>query len=183
MNIGAFSLNTTLPTLTISDLNISDISSDNYENASVIGLRVSITTIGQNESSDTIVKNVNVTNLNALGPNSKVIGINAEGVGCVDVYVSNNMLDSLKASKLATGIAGNGIDYNNFKALVSVSNNNITNLESSKVKGINVFSLGNIEINKNILFSLHGDVTTFFAGVTLSFDTKCLMIPFLQMQP
>lgn len=172
MNIGAFSMNTTLPTLTISDLNISDISSDNYENASVIGLRVSITTIGQNESSDTIVKNVNVTNLNALGPNSKVTGINAEGVGCVDVYVSNNMLDSLKASKLATGIAGNGIDYNNFKALVSVSNNNITNLESSKVKGINVFSLGNIEINKNILFNLQGDVTTFIVGVPLNFDTK-----------
>lgn len=172
MNIGVFSLNTTLPTLTISNLNISDISSGNYENASVTGLRVSITTIGQNESSDTFVQNVTINNLNALGANSKVTGIIAEGVGCADVYVVNNKLDSLKASKLATGVAGNGIDYNKFKALVTVSNNNITNLESPKIKGINVFSLGNIEINKNILFDIRGDNTTFIVGVPLSFDTN-----------
>lgn len=172
MNIGVFSLNTTLPTLTISNLNISDISSGNYENASVTGLRVSITTIGQNESSDTFVQNITINNLNALGANSKVTGIIAEGVGCADVYVVNNKLDSLKASKLATGVAGNGIDYNKFKALVTVSNNNITNIESPKIKGINVFSLGNIEINKNILFDIRGDNTTFIVGVPLSFDTN-----------
>ena len=47
INIGVFSLNTTLPTVDVSDLTISHISTSNYENASATALSVSITTIGQ----------------------------------------------------------------------------------------------------------------------------------------
>ena len=154
MTIGAFSLQTTLPTINFTDLNISNISSGDYENASVVGLSASVTTIGQNETSDAIVRNVNINNLYALGPNSSLTGIDATGVGCANIYVLNNNLDSFEASSSATGVSVNGIDYTKFKAYVEVSNNNITNLKSLKTKGINAFSLGNVEFNKNILYNL-----------------------------
>ncbi|MBR6024338.1 MAG: hypothetical protein IK044_05150 [Methanobrevibacter sp.] len=170
MNIGAFSLKTTLPTINFTDLNISNVSSGDYENASVVGLSASVTTIGQNETSDAIVKNVNITNLQASGPNSSLTGIDATGVGCVDVYVLNNNLDSFKASGSVTGVSASGIDYTNFEAFIEVSNNNITNFEASKIKGINAFSLGNVAINKNILYNLLGDSTTFITGVPLSLN-------------
>ena len=171
MNIGVFSLKTTLPTINFTDLNISNISSGNYENASVVGLGASVTTIGQNETSDAIVRNVNINNLYALGPNSSIKGIDATGVGCADIYVLNNNLDSFEASSSATGVAVNGIEYLNFNAYVEVSNNNITNLHSSKTKGINALSLGNIEIKKNILYNLPGESTTFITGVPLSVNS------------
>lgn len=168
MNIGVFSLKTTLPTINFTDLNISNISSGDGENASVVGLAASVTTIGQNETSDTIVRNVNVNNLYASGPNSSLTGIDATGVGCTDIYVLNNALDSFEASGSATGISVNGIEYTKFNAYVDVSNNNITNVHSSKTKGINALSLGNIEIKKNILYNLLGEGTTFITGVPLS---------------
>ena len=171
MTIGAFSLQTTLPTINFTDLNISNISSGDNENASVVGLSASVTTIGQNETSDAIVRNVNINNLYALGPNSSLTGIDATGVGCVNIYVLNNNLDSFEASSSATGVSVNGIDYTKFKAYVEVSNNNITNLKSLKTKGINAFSLGNVEFNKNILYNLPGDSTTFITGIPLSVNT------------
>lgn len=171
-NIGIFSLNTTLPTVKVSDLDISHISTGAHENSTAIGLSVSVTTIGQNETSDTYIENVNVTNLKASGANSKAKGIDATGVGHVDIYVSNNNINRIKASKLITGIGATGIEYNKFKAFISVSNNNITNFDSPKINGINVMSLGNAKISKNLLQNLPGKGTTFITGVTLSFSME-----------
>ncbi len=169
MNIGVFSLNTTLPTVHVNNLNISNISS-NYENSSVTGLAVSATTIGQNETSDTLVYNVTVNHLNASGSNAKATGIDTTGVGCVDLHVYNNSVDHIMASGSLTAIGATGIEYTNFNALVNVSNNNISRLKSSNVKGINALSLGNATINRNIVNNISSDSSTLITGLTLSFD-------------
>ena len=171
MNIDVFALNSTLPTLHVSDLNITQISTGSYENASVTGIRVSVVTIGQNESSDTFIYDINVNNLNALGANSQVTGLLASGVGCADIYVFDNNINNIKSSGSIIGISGQGIDYNNFEAFIEISYNNVTDLTSPKTKGINVISLGNIEIDKNILYNLPGEGTTFITGVPLSINT------------
>lgn len=75
-----------------------------------------------------------------------------------------------KASKSITGVSVSAIDYNNFKAFIDLSNNNITNFASSKIKGISIISLGDAVINKNILNNLLGDSSTFITGLSLSFD-------------
>lgn len=170
-NIGVFSLNTTLPTVRIHDLNIKDISS-NHENSSVVGLGVSVTTIGQNETSDTIVTDISIKNLKASGKNAKATGIDATGVGCTDIYVTGNDIDNVRASASATGISATGIEYTNFNAFISVENNNIGNFNSPTIKGINLMSLGNGEINKNLLYNLPGRGTTFITGVTLSIGSN-----------
>lgn len=170
INIGVFSLNTTLPTVDVSDLTISHISTSNYENASATALSVSITTIGQNDTSDTLIHDINIKDIRALGKNSKAIGITTTGVGSADLYVFDNNIKNIKATRLLTGISATGVDYTNFTAFIDVSNNNITNLESSDIKAINVMSLGNAAINKNIIYNLKCDKATLITGVTLSFD-------------
>ena len=170
INIGVFSLNTTLPTVDVSDLTISHISTSKYENASATALSVSITTIGQNDTSDTLIHDINIKDVKALGKNSKAIGITATGVGPADLYVFDNNIRNIRAVKLITGISATGIDYTNFTAFIDVSNNNITNLESSDIKAINVMSLGNAAINKNMIYGLKCDKATLISGVTLSFD-------------
>lgn len=170
INIGVFSLNTTLPTVDVSDLTISHISTSKYENASATALSVSITTIGQNDTSDTLIHDINIKDVKALGKNSKAIGITATGVGPADLYVFDNNIRNIGAVKLITGISATGIDYTNFTAFIDVSNNNITNLESSDIKAINVMSLGNAAINKNMIYGLKCDKATLISGVTLSFD-------------
>ena len=169
MNIGVFSLNTTLPTVHVYNLSISNISS-NYENSSVTGLAVSATTVSQNETSDTLVYNVTVNHLNASGPNAKATGIDTTGVGCVDLYVYNNSVDYIMASGSLTAIGATGIEYTNFNAFVNVSSNNISSLKSSNVKGINALSLGNVTINRNIMNDVSADKSTLITGITLSFD-------------
>ena len=171
VNVGVFSLNTTLPTVNVRDLDITGISGDG-ENSTATGLSVSITTIGQNETSDGIVENISINNIKASGENSKATGIDATGVGLVDIYVSDNSINNVKASKSATGISATGIDYTNFEAFISVSNNNISNIDSSKTKGINLMSLGNGEIRKNLMQNLPGKGTTFITGVTLSIGSN-----------
>lgn len=170
INIGVFSLNTTLPTVDVSDLTISHISTSKYENASATALSVSITTIGQNDTSDTLIHDINIKDVKALSKNSKAIGITATGVGPADLYVFDNNIRNIRAVKLITGISATGIDYTNFTAFIDVSNNNITNLESSDIKAINVMSLGNAAINKNMIYGLKCDKATLISGVTLSFD-------------
>lgn len=173
-NIGIFSLNTTLPTIDVSDLDIRHVSTGKGENASATGLSVSVTTIGQNDTSKTMIHDININDVKSLGKNSKATGITTTGVGCVDLYVSDNVITNIKSTKLLTGISATGIEYNNFEALVDVSNNNITNLESGNIKAINVMSLGNAVINKNIIYGLKGDGGTLITGVTLSFDADGL---------
>ena len=179
MNVGIFSLNSTLPTINVNKLNISHISAGNYENGSAIGLSVSVTTIGQNVSSDAIIKNNHISDLKALGKDATVTGITTTGTGCVDLYVLNNNLDGFKASKSITGMSVTGIDYNNFKSFIDVSNNDLTNFDASNIKGINVLSLGDATIRKNILYNLKSKDSTFITGVTLSieFDNINLTIP------
>ena len=133
-------------------------------------LSVSITTIGQNDTSDTLIHDINIKDIRALGKNSKAIGITTTGVGPADLYVFDNNIKNIKATRLLTGISATGVDYTNFTAFIDVSNNNITNLESSDIKAINVMSLGNAAINKNIIYNLKCDKATLITGVTLSFD-------------
>lgn len=56
MNVAIFALNNTLANINISNLNISYISTENHENSSVTGLGISITAIGQNETSNTVIE-------------------------------------------------------------------------------------------------------------------------------
>ena len=168
MNIDVFALDSTLPTLDISNLNISKVSTGNYENASLTGIRVSVVTIGQNESSDAYIHDINVNDLKASGPNSAATGILASEVGCAHIYVLNNNVSDVEASSSIIGISGECIDYNTFEGYIEVSHNNITDLNSPKTKGINVVSLGNIAINKNLMYNLPGEGTTFITGLPLS---------------
>ena len=170
INIDVFALDSTLPTLDISDLNISHVSTGGFENASITGIRVSVVTIGQNESSDTFIHDINVNNLNASGANSAVTGLLASEVGCADFYVSNNNISNIRSSGSIIGISGECIDYNTFEGYIEISYNNVTDLNSPKSKGINVISLGNIAINKNILYNIPGEGTTFITGVPLSIN-------------
>lgn len=166
-NIGIFSLESTVPTIDVHDMNISNISSNKSENSTVTGLAISITTIGQNESSDEIVQDVNITNLTASGKNSTVTGIDATGVGCVNIHIVNTSVSNFNASESATGIITKGIDYTNFNIITNVSSNNISNITSSKVKGINVLSFGNATLNQNVLHNLSGNNSTFITAVPL----------------
>ncbi|WP_407381043.1 hypothetical protein [Methanobrevibacter sp.] len=170
INIDVFALDSTLPTLEICDLNVSNISSGSYENASVTGIRVAITTIGQNESSDTFIHDINVNDLDASGANSAVTGMKASGVGCADIHVLNNNVSKIKASSSAIGISGEAIDYNSFKAFIEVSENNVTDINSPKSRAINVMALGNVAINKNLVYDIPGENSTFITGVPLSIN-------------
>ena len=170
INIDIFALNSTLPTSHVCGLNITKLSTGNSENASITGIRVSVVTIGQNESSDTFIHDINVNDLKASGPNSKVTGILASGVGCADLYVSDNNVSGIDSSGSIIGISGECIDYNNFEGYMEVSQNNVTNLNSPKSKGISVMALGNIAINKNLLYDIPGEGTTFITGVPLSIN-------------
>ena len=170
INIGVFSLNTTLPTVDVSDLKVSHISTGSHENASATGLSVSITTIGQNDTSDTFIHDIIINDVASSGKNSKAIGITATGVGPADLYVFDNDIRKIRAAKLLTGISATGIDYTNFNSFIDVSNNSITDLKSSDIKAINVMSLGNAAINKNIIYGLKCNKATMITGVTLSFD-------------
>ena len=125
-----------LPGVTISDLNINDISSGGHENSSVSGLDVYVVAIGQDEISDAVVRNVQINNLDASGTNSKVTGITAVGVGCVELFVLNNNLTNFKSSKSSKGINAICMDTSEFRSFVSVSNNNVTNFDASKIFGI-----------------------------------------------
>lgn len=170
INVGVFSLNTTLPSINVYNLNISNISSKNYLNGSVKGLGVSVTTIGQNESSKANIYNNIITNLWVDGTNSTITGLDATGVGCLDLNITNNTLTNFKAKKLVTGISVDSIDYTNFNSFVNVTKNNINTFNSSNVKGINVLSLGSADIDKNMITDMEYDNSTFITGVTLSFN-------------
>lgn len=168
--VDVFSLNTTLPTIDVSDLDVSKISTSSNANASATGLSVSVTTIGQNDTSKTLIHDVKVRDVKAVGENSTATGITTTGVGCVDVYVSDNDLKNIRADKLLTAISATAIEYTNFKAMVDVSRNNITDLESRNIKAINVVSLGNARINKNIVYDLKSEEGLLITGITLSVD-------------
>ena len=172
-----FSLDSDLPTVIVSDVNISDISSSGQEHGVATGLDLYVITIGQIEKTDAIIRDVQINNLDASGAKSSATGIMAIGVGCVDLYVLNNNLNNFKSSKSAKGIITIGIDFHDFKSFTSVSNNNITNFDASKIRGINVFSLGNAEINKNILYNLPGENSIFITGNALSFDFGRVFVP------
>ena len=164
------SVKSELPSFTISDMNISDISSSGHENSSVTGLDVYVIGVEKEEVSDAIVRNVQINNLDASGANSKVTGITAVGVGCVELFVLNNNLSNFKSSKSAKGINTICIGSSEFRSFVSVSNNNVTNFDASKISGINVFSLGDAEINKNILYNLPSEDSTFITAITFRLD-------------
>ena len=168
MKIGSFSLNSTLPTIHVSGLNVSKVSGGDFENATVVGLSVSITTIGQNETSDTYVHDITVRELKATGANSKVTGIDATGVGCVDIYISDNSVDDIVSGNSATGISASGIEYTNFLAFVSISHNNVSNVKSKKSKGTYIVSLGNAETNHNYIYNILSDDSIFITGLCLS---------------
>ncbi|WP_295112938.1 right-handed parallel beta-helix repeat-containing protein [uncultured Methanobrevibacter sp.] len=170
VNIGIFSLNTTLPTIDVSDLDIGHISTSSNENASATGLSVSVTTIGQNDTSKTLIHDINVRDVKALGKNSKATGITTTGVGCVDLYVSDSVVKNIRATKLLTGISATGIEYTNFKAMIDVSKNNLTDLVASNINAINVVSLGNARINKNLIYDIKSDKGVMITGLTLSID-------------
>ncbi|MEE1129349.1 MAG: hypothetical protein UHW99_05135, partial [Methanobrevibacter sp.] len=170
VNIGIFSLNTTLPTIDVSDLDISHISTSSNENASATGLSVSVTTIGQNDTSKTLIHDINVRDVKALGKNSKATGITTTGVGCVDLYVSDSVVKNIRATKLLTGISATGIEYTNFKAMIEVSKNNLTDLVASNINAINVVSLGNARINNNLIYDIKSDKGVLITGLTLSID-------------
>lgn len=172
INIGVFSLNTTLPLINVSDLDVSHISTGSSENASATGLSVSVTTIGQNDTSKTRIHDLNVFDVKATGENSKATGITATGVGCVDVYVTDNVVKKIRAGKLLTGISATGIEYTNFNAMVDVSRNNITDLKSANIKAINVVSLGNARVNKNLVNNIKSDEGLLITGITLSIDAN-----------
>lgn len=179
MNIGSFSLNTTLPTIHVSHLNVSKVSGGDFENASVVGLGVSITTIGQNETSDTFIHDINVKDIEATGANAKAKGIDATGVGCADIYISNNKVEKIRSGALASGISASGIEYTNFMAFVSITNNTVTNLKSKKINGLYIVSLGNAEISHNYLYNLPSEEAIFITGLCLSFkfDNINMTIP------
>ena len=170
INVDVFALESTLPTLNVCDMNVTGVSSGNYENASVTGMRVSVTTIGQNESSDTFIHDIHVSDLDAMGANSVVTGLKASGVGCADIYALNNNITSIRSSTSIIGISGECIDYNNFKGYIEVSYNNLTDLNSPKSKPINVMALGNVAINKNIIYNVPGENSTYITGVPLSIN-------------
>ena len=170
VNIGIFSLNTTLPTIDVSDLDISHISTSSNENASATGLSVSVTTIGQNDTSKTLIHDINVRDVKALGKNSKATGITTTGVGSVDLYVSDSVVKNIRATKLLTGISATGIEYTNFKAMIDVSKNTLTDLVASNINAINVVSLGNARINKNLIYDIKSDKGVLITGLTLSID-------------
>lgn len=170
INVDVFALDSTLPTLNVCELNITGISSGNFENASVTGIRVSVTTIGQNESSDTFIHDICVSDLDAMGANSAVTGLKASGVGCADIYVVNNNITGIKSSKSIIGISGQCIDYNNFKGYIEISYNNVTDLNSPRSKPISVISLGNIAINKNLVYNVPGENSTYLTGFPLSIN-------------
>ena len=171
VKIDVFSLSTTLPTIDVFDINITGISTTDFENSSATGIIVSATTIGQNETSDVVVHDVNIRDVSGLGANSKVIGIKATGVGCVDLYVEDNNLSDFKSFGSIEGITPSAIEYMKFMALVSVSQNNIANFNSPKTKGINAFSLGNVEITRNLLYNLPGEKSTFITALPLHINT------------
>ena len=164
------SLNSKLPSIIISDLNISDISSRGQENSAATGLKTYVIAVGQDEASDVVVENLQINNLEASGTKSSVTGITAIGVGCVDLYVLNNNIDNLKSSNLARGINVKCLDYSKFRSFVSVSNNKVTNFDASKIRGILVFSVGDAEINKNLLYNLPSEDSTFITGITFRLD-------------
>ena len=170
VNVGIFSLNTTLPTINIYNINVSNISSKNEVNASVTGMSVSVTTIGQNESSDTKVYNNIINCLDANGTNATVTGLDVTGVGCVDLHVSNNTLNNFTSSYSLKGISTTGIDYTNFNSYNNVSGNLISNISSSSVKGITVLSLGDANITKNRIEDVTCDNSSYITGVTLKFN-------------
>ena len=170
MNSVIISFDSELPSFIISDLNISDISSSGHENSSVTGLDVYVIAIGQEEPTDAVISNVQINNLDASGANSKVTGISAFGIGYVELFVLNNNLTNFKSSKSAKGINAICIGSSKFRSFVSVSNNNVTNFDASKIGGINVFSLGDAEINKNMLYNLPSEDSTFITGITFRLD-------------
>lgn len=135
-----FSLDSNLPFVIISDVNISDISSSGQENSVATGLDLYAITIGQTEKTDAVIRNVQINNVAASGAKSSARGIVAVGVGCVDLFVLNNNLNNLKSSNSAKGITTIGIDFHDFKSYTSVSTNHITDFDASKIRGINVFS-------------------------------------------
>ena len=165
-----FSLDSNLPFVIISDVNISDISSSGQENSAATGLDLYAITIGQTEKTDAIIRNVQINNLAASGAKSSARGIVAVGVGCVDLFVLNNNVNNLKSSNSAKGITTIGIDFHDFNSYTSVSTNHITDFDASKIKGINVFSLGDAEINQNLLYNLPSEDSVFITGNALRFD-------------
>lgn len=170
INVDVFALNSTLPILNVCNMNVTGISSGNFENASVTGIRVSVTTIGQNESSDTFIHDISIKDLSAMGANSAVTGLKASGVGCADIYALNNNITDVRASSSIIGISGECIDYNSFKGFIEVSYNNVTDLHSPKSKPINVMALGNVAINKNLVYNVPGENSTYITGVPLSIN-------------
>ena len=172
INVDVFALESTLPTLNVCDMNVTGVSSGNYENASVTGMRVSVTTIGQNESSDTFIHDIYVKDLSAMGANSAVTGLKASGVGCADIYALNNNITAIKSSTSIIGISGECIDYNNFMGYIEVSYNNVTDLNSPKSRPINVMALGNVAINKNLVYNVPGENSTYLTGLPLSINVK-----------
>lgn len=178
-----FSLDSNLPFVIISDVNISDISSNGQENSVATGLDLYVITIRQTEKTDAVIRNVQINNLDASGAKSSARGIVAVGVGCVDLFVLNNNLNNLKSSNSAKGITTIGIDFHDFKSYTSVSTNHITDFDASKIRGINVFSLGDAEINQNILYNLPSEDSIFITGNALSFDLGRLYMPAPESKP
>lgn len=165
-----FSLDSNLPFVIISDVNISDISSSGQENSVATGLDLYAITIGQTEKTDAVIRNVQINNVAASGAKSSARGIVAVGVGCVDLFVLINNVNNLKSSNSAKGITTIDIDFHDFNSYTSVSTNHITDFDASKIKGINVFSLGDAEINQNLLYNLPSEDSVFITGNALRFD-------------
>ncbi len=178
-----FSLDSNLPFVIISDVNISDISSNGQENSAATGLDLYAITIGQTEKTDAVIRNVQINNVAASGAKSSARGIVAVGVGCVDLFVLNNNLNNLKSSNSAKGITTIGIDFHDFNSYTSVSTNHITDFDASKIRGINVFSLGDAEINQNLLYNLPSEDSIFITGNALSFDLGRLYMPAPESNP
>lgn len=172
MNIGVFALNSTLPNIKVKDLNITGVSGGDYENATVTGLAFSMTTIGQNETSDGIVENVKISNVGASGTGSSATGIKATTVGRANLIVRDNDVTGIEAASSAAGLAATGVDYSKFQALVRISGNNFTSIKSPKSKGIYYVSLGNIEITKNLLYDIPGEDSIYMTGVALSIEVE-----------
>ena len=178
-----FSLDSNLPFVIISDVNISDISSNGQENSAATGLDLYAITIGQTEKTDAVIRNVQINNVAASGAKSSARGIVAVGVGCVDLFVLNNNLNNLKSSNSAKGNTTIGIDFHDFNSYTSVSTNHITDFDASKIRGINVFSLGDAEINQNLLYNLPSEDSIFITGNALSFDLGRLYMPAPESNP
>ena len=170
MTTVVFALENALRAVIVSDLNISGIYSSGLDLSSATGLDFYVVAVGLDEKADAVVRNVQISDVEASGAKSTAVGIRAVGAGCVDLFVLNNNLNNFKSSYLAAGINALCIDFSEFRSYISVSNNKIADFDAHKIKGIGAFSLGDMEINQNIMYNLLGEDSTFITGINFRLD-------------